>query len=92
MRIIFSTAALRKWRLTKIDVTTAFLQTGSAERDVYVLPLRQSRDKERCVWILLTAAYGLIKPNAKWNVLRDTILSYIGFCQTTVLPQLFVLI
>lgn len=39
MRIILSLVSIRRWRLSKIDVKTAFLQTGQAQHDVYLLPL-----------------------------------------------------
>lgn len=42
--------------------------------------------------LLITAAYGIINANANWEVLSDTILISIGFCQRTLLPELFVLV
>lgn len=65
MRIIFSTAALCKWRLTKLDVKSTFLQTGDVGCDVYVMPLRESPDRGRYFWLLITAVYGLVNANAK---------------------------
>lgn len=43
------------------------------------------------MWLLLTAAYGLMNYNCKWQVLSDKILLYIEFLPVAVLPQLFVL-
>lgn len=91
MRIILSTATLRRWCLSKLDVNTGFLQTGQAERDVYVRTRLESAKKGRCVWLLLTTAYGLINANAKWKMLSDLILTDMGFRQAPVLLQLFVL-
>lgn len=51
MRILLSTATKQKWRLTKLDVKTAFLQTGQAERDVYVIPPRESDDFGKAIWL-----------------------------------------
>lgn len=90
-RIIASFASLRKWRLTKLDVKTAFLQTGAANRDVYVVPPQESNDRYKVLWLLLTASYGLVNANAKWQVVSDQALHDIGFCAITVLPQLFYL-
>lgn len=90
-RIIASLASIRKWRLSKIDVKTAFLQTGQAERDVYVVPPTESSDRNKCLWLLLTASYGLVNANAKWQVVSDQTLHKIGFCSIPVLPQLFYL-
>ena len=38
IRIFLSIAAMMQWPLAKIDFTRAFLQTGEAKRDVYVVP------------------------------------------------------
>lgn len=38
IRILLSLASVFKWCLAKVDFTSAFLQTGKAERDVYVVP------------------------------------------------------
>lgn len=67
MLILISTAALHGWRLHKLYVKSAFLQTGNAERDVYVVPPRESSDHGRAQWLLLTPAYGLVITNVKWH-------------------------
>lgn len=36
MRITLSITYLRKWRLYKLELRNAFLQTNKAKRDVYV--------------------------------------------------------
>lgn len=59
IRIVLLTSALFKWRLTLLDALTAFLQTGDAERDVYVIHPRQCRDR-RFYCLLIAAAYGLV--------------------------------
>jgi len=55
----------------KADVKAAFLKTGSAGRDIYVKPPRESGMKSTHLWILLTAVYGLVNANAKWQVQSD---------------------
>lgn len=80
-----------KWRLTKIDVKTAFFQTGQAARDVYVVPPKKCKDRHQVLWLLLTASYGLVSSNAKWQVIYDHVLHDIGFCSIAVLPHLFYL-
>ena len=71
MRLLISIASLYAWRLSKIDVKSAFLQTGKAERDVYVIPPVESGDRGKCAWLLETASYGLVNANAKWQVHSD---------------------
>lgn len=62
---VSSIASLWQWRLTKIDLKTAFLQIGSAERDVYVIPLYESDDRRKHLLLLLTASHGLVNAKAK---------------------------
>lgn len=91
MRIFQSTATLRRGRLTNFDVKTGFIDTGQAERDVYGIPPREPADKGRCVLLLSTASYGLINAIAKWEVLSDSILTDMGFCQAPVILPLLAL-
>lgn len=91
IRIILSIATIFSWILTAIDVKTAFLQTGQAGRDVYVIPPAKSSDRVPKMWLLLCAAYGLINSNAKWQVQSDQELKDMHFEQIAVIPQLFML-
>lgn len=52
-------ATIFKRCLAKIDFESAFLQTGDALRDVYVVLPRESSD-ENHYWLLLKAAYGVV--------------------------------
>lgn len=61
--IIASTIPLCRWRLNKIDVKTAFLQTGDAQRHVYVTLSVDNDGSDKCLWLPLTASYGLFKAN-----------------------------
>ena len=88
IRILFSVTVIFGWVLVKIDFVSAFLQTGKALRDVYVIPPYESRDSA-VYWLLLTAAYGLVNANAKWQKLSDECLRMLGFKQLVYVPQLF---
>lgn len=56
--IILSISRIFKWSLVKIDFKTAFLQTWKALRDVYVITLYESRNRQFycffgpyiCIW------------------------------------------
>ena len=41
------------------------------------------------LWLLLTAAYGLVNANAKWHFQSDNLMLVIGLTQSTHVPQLF---
>lgn len=50
-----------------------FLQTGHAERDVHVIISHETEDKEKLLLLLLTAAYGLLNVNTKWQAVSDNL-------------------
>ena len=89
IRALLSNATIHKWPLAKIDFKSAFLQTGDAKRDVYVVPPRECESRSRHYWLLLTAAYGLVNANAKWQEHSDQFLHSIGFKQISYILQLF---
>lgn len=63
-----------RWWMKKADVKSPFLQTRQAQRDVYVVPTRESNDRSHYwhYWLLLTAAYGLVNNNAKYQDQSDS--------------------
>lgn len=88
IRVLLSIASLLQWPLAKVDFTSAYLQTGPALRDVYVIPPRECRNRSN-YWLLLTAAYGLVNAGAKWQDMSDDLLRSLGFKQLRYIPQLF---
>lgn len=87
-RIILSIARIFKWALVKIGFKRAFQQTGKAWRDVFVTPLYEACNRQ-FYWLLLSIAYGLVNPNAKWQKQIDKCLEHPGFQQLLYVPQLF---
>ena len=49
-----------------LSIWAAFLQTGPAQRDVYVR-LPQENGSRFVLWHLKVATYGLVNTNAKWT-------------------------
>lgn len=90
IRVILSNAVLRKWSIVIIDVKSAFLQSGPAQRDVYVLPPRESSYRNE-LWLLLAAVYCLVNANAKWQVESDSALLSLGLKPIPQIAQLFVM-
>ena len=88
IRILLSAVVVKKWHLTKIHITRAFLQTGSAQRDVYVIPPRECSNRE-FYWLLLAASYGLLNTNAKWQKHSDATFEKLGLLNVAYVPQLF---
>jgi len=89
VRILLSCSTLFKWKLAKIDFSSAFLQSGEAQRDVYVVPPKECSTRSRFYWLLLSAAYGLVNASAKWQEELDGFFLSIGFTQSIFVPQLF---
>ena len=54
IRIISTTATVRGWRIVRADAKSAFLQTGPAERLVYVRPPAESANRMNVLWLLLS--------------------------------------
>jgi len=88
VRVLKSICVTMGWRVAKIDFKSAFLQSGAVERDVYVVPPRESKDRFH-YWLLLTAAYGLVNASAKWQAKIDGSFLEMGFKQLVYIPQLF---
>lgn len=88
IRILISIATFRGCRVIRIYVKTAFLQSIPANRNVYVIPPRESQSRG-VLWVLLAAAYGLVNSNAKWQVKSDDALTSLSLVQSSTIPQLF---
>ena len=86
MRIILIIASLYKWRIVKADVKNAFLQTGLAQRDVYVISPRESTSR-KSLRLLLAAAHGLVNSNSNWQLQSDRALLNMGLEQCRQIPQ-----
>lgn len=92
MRVLFSAASLFGWRISKIYVKYAFLQTGDAQCEVYVVFPRERDSRGKCLCIFLETAYGIINANAKWQVQYYQMLLEMGFTQDPLLRKLFCVI
>ena len=79
-RILLSICTLLHWFPSKVDIKWAFLQSGPAMRDVYVIPPREFPNRQ-FRWKLLFATYGLVNANAKWQLHSDTTLLDLGLCR-----------
>ena len=88
MRILLSTSVLCNFFITKVDIKSAFLQSGEAQRDVYVVPPRESA-KKYFYWLLKVASYGLVNANAKWKSHSNNTLFCMGLEVVAYVTQLF---
>lgn len=90
-RARLSTATLRKWRQTNIDVKNAILWTGRTRRDVYVVPPCESGDRGKFLWLLSITANGLANANAKSQMQSDKVLLGLGFTPGALVSKMFLI-
>lgn len=89
LRIVEPIASLYKWYVFKADIKRAILQTFDAERQVFFKLPRKSKMRSKHFWPLLTAAYGPVNANAKWQVHSDSCLHELRLRQIQQIPQFF---
>lgn len=89
--ILLFAAAPQKWRIARPDVTTAFLQTGRATRDEYVILPRDSFGCRKVLKLLLFAAYCLVNASAEFQVQSDIASTGVGFVFASVIHQMSLL-
>lgn len=90
IRVLLSLCVLHQFSIVKVDIKSAFLQSGHALRDVYVMPPRECPNRRFC-WLLELAAYGLVNANAKWQKHSDDTYFKHGPQSVVFIPQLFYL-
>lgn len=91
MRVLISPAALFGWAQHKLDVNSALLQTVLPQREIYVITPRESRDRRKILWLLLTATDGVLNANSKWQHQGYDLLTNISFTNAPLLPQRFLM-
>ena len=65
LKVVLAIAANEKWKGECLDVSAAFLQGATLERDVYVLPPLEER-REGEIWKIIKAGYGLYDASRQW--------------------------
>ena len=64
LHILTAITAQRSWKLSTIDIKTAFLQGEKIERDIYLVPPKEANTDK--VWKLRKCVYGLSDASLKW--------------------------
>ena len=91
LRLVCSIGTMLSWPISKVDFDSAFLQSGASTRGVYVRPPKESESRVKFYWLLLTASYGFVNANSKWQTASDDCLYEYGLQQLPEVPQLFYL-
>lgn len=75
-------ACLKSWSESCISTNWS-----SLTREIYVIPPLECSDK-KTYWLLITAAYELVKANSKWQYQYYLLFTQPGLTQCPVIPQL----
>ena len=74
LRLLFSIAAIKSWKINSIDITSAFLQGGPINREIYLRPPSDICSKDT-VWKLKRCIYGLNDaPRAWYEKVREVMI------------------
>ena len=72
LRLLLSICASTGWKCKSIDFKNAFLQGLPLDREVYMLPPKDYRDKNpNIVWRIVKPLYGLKDASRRWNIKID---------------------
>ena len=64
-KIFYAIAANETWKISTIDVTSAFLQGEPIDRDIFVVPPKEANMPGK-LWLMQKAAYGLVDASRRW--------------------------
>ena len=75
VRIVLGIIASEKWQLRSIDYKTAFLQGKEIDREVYLKPPSEFKNRNK-IWKLRKTVYGLVDAPRVWflRLIRDELL------------------
>ena len=90
-RILLSLATSKKWKVKSLDFVGAFLQGTQIDREVIVIPPKDSiktKDGTKIYWKLLKPLYGLSDASRRWYKRLEEKLIELG-CKKTTLDRAF---
>ena len=93
MRLLFTVAPNKAWKIKTTDIKSAFLQGKELDRIIYVKPPKEARKKEKkVVWRLKKCLYGLNDASRQFYMSVKDVLIQCGCRQSSVEPSLFYLL
>ena len=88
LRTLFTLAAQMGWEIVMADITSAFLQSDTLDREVYVQPPK-THAKPGVIWRLLKPMYGLGDASLQWYKTLAATLIKLGCKRLTTDPAMF---
>jgi len=85
VRLVTTVASSKGWKMSQMDVKSAFLN-GPLEEEVYIVqpPRFEKEGRKHLVYRSRKALYGLKQAPRAWNKLIDAVLAKLGFVKCTV--------
>jgi len=85
VRLVTAVASSKGWKMSQMDVKSAFLN-GPLKEEVYIVqpPGFEKEGRKHLVYRLRKALYGLKQAPRAWNKLIDAVLAKLGFVKCTV--------
>lgn len=88
LRTLFTLSAQMGWEIVMADITSAFLQSDTLDREVYVQPPK-THAKPGVIWRLLKPMYGLGDASLQWYKTLAATLIKLGCKRLTTDPAMF---
>ena len=89
LRLIYSFTSDMDYSLKTMDIGTAFLQTRSLRRQVYIRPTKEAKDTSH-YWCLLKPVYGAVDRPIRWYQHSRKRLLYFGFKPSKINLNLYI--
>jgi len=99
IRLLLSIATLLGFRLGKIDVKKAYLQSGPITRQIFVRPPREwhtmsanaPRSSRMILWKLRKLPYGIVEAGRQWHLVAESwLMETLKFERISGLSQIFI--
>ena len=88
IRLFFAVCASRGWRFESLDIKSAFLQSTTLDRTIFIIPPRDIR-KSGVIWRLIKPLYGVNDSGRIWYFTICCFLITIGCVQSVLDKALF---
>lgn len=90
-RLVIALGTIMRFTFGVADIKGAFMQSGPAQRDIYIIPPATYRERRRVYWKLLALAYGICDAGRQWLKTSDTwITKDLGMKRLAGAHQLFI--
>lgn len=90
-RLVLALGMIMNFSFGVADIKGAFMQSGPAHRDIYIIPPAAYKSRRKVYWKLLALAYGVCDAGRQWLKTSDSwIIKDMGMNRLTGAHQLFI--